>query len=115
MPTPDEHDPRTPRPMAPRGLDPLDAPPPTCARPERRRPVAGGEACAVLAGTMLLVAVVMLVLVAVLPVWCRGFILLAAPALVGGVLSRFRLPEWGTTVLAVAAAAYAGTLLLTIG
>ena len=115
MPTPDEQDPRSGPAQPRRERDALDAPPPNCTRPDQRRPVVGRQALGVLAGTTGVVAAVLLVLDSLLPSWCRGFLLIAAPVLVAGVLSRYRLPAWGGPALAATAAAYAGVVLLAVG
>lgn len=115
MPKPDEQDPRPGHAQPWRERDALDAPPAACTRPDRRRPVAGRQALGVLAGTTGVVAAVLLVLDALLPSWCRGFLLIAAPVLVGGVLSRYRLPVWCGPAVVAAAAAYVGLLLLAVG
>jgi hypothetical protein len=93
----------------------MDLPPPDCLPEDRRRVVAGQQAAGVVAGTVAVVATVLLVLDLVLPTWSRGFLLLLGPALAAAALSRYRLPLRERALLGAVAAAYVGVLLLTVG
>lgn len=115
MPHSEDQDPRPAQAGAPRQRDAMDLPPPECVPVDRRRVVTGHEAAGVLAGTIGVVAAVLLVLDLVLPTWSRGFLLVLGPALVAVGLARYRLPAGARAVLAAVAATYVGLLLIGIG
>lgn len=115
MPYPEDQDPRPAQAGAPSQRDAMDLPPPACVPLDRRRLVVGQQAAGVLAGTIAVVATVLLVLDLVLPTWSRGFLLVLGPALAAVALARYRLPVGARAVLAATAAAYVAVLLLGIG
>jgi hypothetical protein len=115
MPHPEDQDPRPSQDGAPLQRDAMDLPPPECVPHDGRRLLTGHEASGVLAGTTAVVVALLLVLDALLPTWSRGILLLLGPALLSGVLARYRLPAGARAALVVLAAAYAAVLLLAIG
>lgn len=115
MPHSEDQDPRPAQAGAPRQRDAMDLPPPECVPVDRRREVVGQQAAGVLAGTVAVVATVLLVLDLVLPTWSRGFLLVLGPVLVAAGLARYRLPVGARAALAAVAATYVGVLLLSIG